>query len=111
MSRAWFALAVAGMLGRFYVGYGLQSGPRDGVASGQEVKVQPLFNQPAAARKGLEFRYLGSPFERAEVYRSKIPGGWLIGARTNTGRDANDSIRPGTQVGRHQPALKCNAPP
>jgi len=41
MSRAWFALAVAAVLGLFYVGYGLQSsspGLAGSVAFGQEVR-------------------------------------------------------------------------
>ena len=37
MSRAWFALAVTAVLGLFYVGAGLQSGPPAGVAFGQPV--------------------------------------------------------------------------
>ena len=50
MSRAWFALAVVGVLGLFYVGAGLRDSSPAGVAFGQEVKVQPLFEQPAGAR-------------------------------------------------------------
>jgi hypothetical protein len=71
MSRAWFALAVAAVLGLFYVGYG------------QEVKVKPIFQQPAqpmAARMKWETLSVqslrGSP--PPQVQRTKIPGGWLV---------------------------------
>jgi len=67
-SRAWFALAVAAVLGLLYVGYGLQGSSLGGVAFGQE----------AAARKGLNWSMLvpGSTISRYE--RAKIPGGWLV---------------------------------
>jgi len=69
MSRAWFALAVAAVLGLFYVGYG------------QEVKVKPLFEQPAepmAARMIWEAIATPPRTGTRGVYRSKIPGGWLV---------------------------------
>ena len=75
MSRAWFALAVAGVLGLFYVGYG------------QEVKVKPLFEQPAAPKPmTIKWETL-SPSARIGsrgVYRTKIPGGWLVETSQNT---------------------------
>jgi len=83
MSRAWFALAVAAVLGLFYVGAGLQSGSPSGIAQGQEVKVKPLFEQPAARKPSLQFHYVGRN-NNSDIYRAKIPGGWLISATENT---------------------------
>jgi len=46
MARAWFAVAVAGVLGLFYVGYGLHSGSPglaiESVAHGQEAEALKL---------------------------------------------------------------------
>ena len=75
MSRAWFALAVAAVLGLFYVGYG------------QEVKVRPIFEQPSEPRATTMKWETLSPSARIGsrgVYRSKIPGGWLVETSQNT---------------------------
>jgi len=92
MSRAWFALAVAAVLGLFYVGSGLRGHipPAGGTAFGQEVQVKPIFKQAAEpAKTGLKFRfvdYQGS----TEIHRAKIPGGWLVSAHTPN-RDNNEN--------------------
>jgi len=70
-SRAWFALAVVGVLGLFYVGYGLQSGP-PGLAS------TAAFGQEAPAEKLKWERLAGNPQWGTVHSRSKIPGGWLV---------------------------------
>jgi len=89
MSRAWFVLAVAGVLGLFYVGAGLEDVPV-GVTFGQEFVVQPLFKEPAA-KPSLQFRYIGSN-GRSEIYRAKITGGWLISANENPPRNGGLSV-------------------
>jgi hypothetical protein len=82
MSRAWFALAVAGVLGLFYVGAGLRGGPTVGVAFGQDsnepniaarLKWEMLAGNAAGATPN---NLKAAPPSR--VYRSKIPGGWLV---------------------------------
>jgi len=93
MSRAWFALAVAAVLGLFYVGYGLQGSSPSGIALGQEVKVRPLFEQPDQPRAkagppaaSLDWERLGGKVSGRDVgpgstprgYRTKIIGGWLV---------------------------------
>lgn len=86
MSRAWFALAVVGVLGLFYVVAGLNGGSLDGLAYGQAaVPIQPLFPKPAVRRVGLSFHYIGSQ-SNTEIYRAKITGGWLISAGDNANR-------------------------
>jgi hypothetical protein len=75
MSRAWFALAVAAVLGLFYVGYG------------QEVRVKPIFEQPAEPMAlSMKWETL-SPSPRTGsrgVYRTKISGGWLVETSRST---------------------------
>jgi len=75
MSRAWFVLAVTGVLGLFYVGYG------------QEVKVKPLFEQPAEPMAtAMKWETLSAPPRTSSrsVFRSKILGGWLVETRQAT---------------------------
>jgi len=74
MSRAWFALAVVAVLGLFYVGYGLQSGP--GHAAGNAA-----YGQEAANRRQFTFRFIGYGDSNGEVRRAKIAGGWLVSTR------------------------------
>jgi len=72
MSRAWFALAIAAVLGLFYVGHGLQNGPTGlrlgSVAQGQEAFVE----------KWKWERLSGNPQWGMTYSRSKIQGGWLV---------------------------------
>ena len=77
MSRAWFALAVAGVLGLFYAGAGLQSGSpawsAGSVAFGQETAAKRVKWERIEGQGG------GLVGERSpEVRRAKIPGGWLV---------------------------------
>jgi|RhiMetdeSRZDD1v2_1073273.scaffolds.fasta_scaffold2815378_1 hypothetical protein len=87
MSRTWFALAVAAVLGLFYVGSGLRghATPAIGLAYGQEVKVKPLFEQPAepVAMKWQTLSASGRPGSQ-NAYRSKVPGGWLVETSRST---------------------------
>jgi len=78
-SRAWFALAVGGVLGLFYVGAGLQSSS-PGLVYGQVVPVQPLFAKPTVKRPSLVFSNIVTNAS-AEISRAKIPGGWLVFSR------------------------------
>jgi hypothetical protein len=71
-SRAWFALAVAGVLGLFYLAYGLQSGPAMGIAYGQENKGKWI----AWEHSGVTPNANGPRFSR--FYRTKVPNGWLV---------------------------------
>ena len=72
MSRAWFALAVAGVLGLFYVGHGLHGGAPPSftsVASAQE----------AAKPRRISWQHTGTlPDTTRNFFRSKITGGWLL---------------------------------
>jgi hypothetical protein len=86
-SRAWFALAVAGVLGLFYVGHGLHSGqdaawqlPAGNVATAQE----------AGKDDRLRFRPTNQSSSDEEKKIAKIPGGWLvmIRVRNRLGEDA-----------------------
>ena len=74
MSRAWFALAVAAVLGLFYVSYG------------QDVKVKPLFEQPAEPMPATVKWETPSPARPGSrgMSRSKIPSGWLVETRHST---------------------------
>jgi hypothetical protein len=78
-SRAWFAVAVAGVLGLFYVGAG-QRGPQSGAALAQGVTAKPLFEKSTPKTVSVKWEMLsGSPGTGSRgVYRSKIPGGWLV---------------------------------
>jgi hypothetical protein len=77
MSRAWFVLAVAAVLGLFYVGAGMRDdGSPDwcvgSIAFGQEAAKQMKWERIEGQSGGL----VG---ERSpEVRRAKIPGGWLV---------------------------------
>jgi len=71
MSRAWFALAVAAVLGLFYVGYGLQNGS-PGLAVGSVV-----YGQEARNPKHLEWRVFLSE-SGVTYYRAKVPAGWIL---------------------------------
>jgi len=65
-SRAWFALAVAAVLGTFYVGAG--QSPRDGVASGQEPPaVAVAGNDEEELMRLLEVRFNAASAEFASV--------------------------------------------
>src|SRR5262245_35920141 len=69
MSRAWFALAVAGVLGLFYVGYAMgQAG-----GGGLGVDLRP----PASEKLKWEVVNGRAPYPPM-VMRSKVPGGWLV---------------------------------
>ena len=75
-SRAWFALAVAGVLGLYYVGHGLQS---DNDTAWRMPGESQVVAQERAGRI-LEWQSLvskGTGFT-VSLYRTKVPGGWLI---------------------------------
>jgi len=79
MSRAWIALAVAAVLGLFYVGYGLQS-PRDGVVSGQEPPAPAVAgNGGEELRRLLQVRFNAGSAEFTSVLerqeRLRVRGG------------------------------------
>jgi len=79
MSRAWIALAVAAVLGLFYVGYGLQS-PWDGVVSGQEPPAAAVAgNDEDELRRLLEVRFNAASAEFTSVLerqeRLRVRGG------------------------------------
>ena len=85
MSRAWFALAVAGVLGLFYVGAGLRGdSPANAVAFGQE---QPAPQKARRSRGQPESEQVGAAQE-AERTASRGRGG---------------------QVGRYQMAIRDGA--
>jgi hypothetical protein len=72
-SRAWFALAVAGVLGLLYVGYGLQGGS-PGLAYGQEAVAAKQMIWERIDGNGGGLVGARSP----QMLRAKIPGGWLV---------------------------------
>jgi hypothetical protein len=113
MSRAWFSLAFLGVLGLFYVGYGLQCSPVPaigGLAFGQEAKpaaakqpgkkLQAELEPPPPPVAKLKWELLaGSVANNSQratppsrIHRSKIPGGWLVETyRRSTGNSATIS--------------------
>ena len=67
-SRAWFVLAVAAVLGLFYVGHGLPiSGNRGAFA--QDANAQKLVWQQVTSENTL-----------IQCERAQVPGGWLVAA-------------------------------
>ena len=81
MSRAWFALAVAGVLGLFCAGAGLKDWAHaGGLAFGQEANdpntAAKLKWEMLAGNAALTTQFKAAPPSR--VHRSKIPGGWLV---------------------------------
>jgi hypothetical protein len=83
-SRAWFALATAGVLVLLCVGGGLQpkSGSFGGSAYGQEAKAT-----------GLQWQRLRSDEPTGYLlYRSKVPGGWLIAVSPQSSITSGTSI-------------------
>jgi hypothetical protein len=82
-SRSWFALALAGVLGLFYVGHGLHGGVG-------ELSGNAAFGQEAAAEQRIKWeRIYGGLSDKdgrtrllPTVARTKIPGGWLIYMRS-----------------------------
>src|SRR5436190_9075380 len=85
-SRAWFALATAGVLGLFYVGNGLRSDRNAAdlsmaaAAHGQEA------NKHALVWEGLpSFGILPG----SGLYRTKVSGGWLVFATIPSVRNAD----------------------
>src|SRR4029453_7419631 len=90
-SRAWFALAVAGVAGLFYVGHGLHSGqdaawqlPAGNVAMAQE----------AGKDDRLRFRPTNQSSSSEETSTAKVPGGWLvmIRIRSRVGEEAGTGL-------------------
>jgi hypothetical protein len=75
MSRAWFALAVAGVLGLFYAGAGLHDAGTSagGLAYGQEAAGQ----MPTLVWERLKVSGVDTS-TAPRVYRCKIHGGWLL---------------------------------
>ena len=113
-SRAWFALAVAGVMALFYAGYGMQISPTHGIAFGQEAKPaakQPGAKQPTTKLQAevepppppvakLKWELLAGSVANntlkatppSRVHRSKIPGGWLVETcRRSSGNSATVS--------------------
>ena len=74
-SRAWFLLAVAAVLGLFYVGHGLHSGqdawqlPAGNVAMAQDEQHEKIVWQRLATENTL-----------ITCERARVPGGWLVAA-------------------------------
>lgn len=89
-SRAWFVLAVAGVLGLIYVGHGLHRGddavwqlPMGNVAMAQE----------AGNDGGLTFRPIPDNNGDIQINIAKVPGGWLVDAfDTRVGRGDGSGV-------------------
>jgi hypothetical protein len=75
-SRAWFALAVSGVLGLLYVGHGFQNGSASAVHAQEGTVNRTLIFQDMTAT--------GTPTVLI-LYRAKVPGGWLIHRRRPIG--------------------------
>ena len=76
-SRAWFALAVAGVLGLFYVGHGLHSG-QDAVwqlPAGNVAMAQEKVSRTLEWQRLLSKQLIGPA---SLIFRTKIPSGWLV---------------------------------
>jgi hypothetical protein len=73
-SRAWFALAVAGVLGLFYVGHGLHEQGSWQLPVGNVVMAQ----EAAGKDDRLNFRPTNHSIASEETSTAKVPGGWLV---------------------------------